>query len=68
MGAKGNTNLPGRSRELAGDSPRSKDFVFVEGVLPKYGFGRSRGCWSIFVEVRSLGVGCQQKNWKGKVY
>ena len=38
MRAKGNINLPGRSRELAGDSPRSKDFVFVEGSVAKVWF------------------------------
>jgi hypothetical protein len=28
--AKGNTNLPKQSRELAGDNPRSKDFVLLK--------------------------------------
>jgi hypothetical protein len=53
MRARVSANLPERSRELAGDSPRSKDFVFVEGFFVEVRF------WSIFVEVRSLGVGFQ---------
>jgi hypothetical protein len=36
--AKGNINLPGRSRELAGDSPRSKNFVFIEENVAKVWF------------------------------